>query len=176
MLYHFAVDSLPAELKNPFMSRYQVAACCAAVPVAMIVKGLYSRPGAFLPINQPGPFFCFFPVEAEGGLNVKACSREEVSGEDFHGHPVCDHFLYKPRPALYQAPVPEIFMELYFPRPMKVRRGEGLHEGIGFRDNVVGQLVVHNVPGGAGSPGGKFIIPGAAGSFKVVVSKPCNPF
>jgi len=60
------------------------------------------------------------------------------------------------------------------PCGLMIAAAQGVYKHIDFRHDIIGHFLVQQIPGGAGGPGGVFVVPIPFATFKIIISKPGN--
>src|SRR5450756_988341 len=173
-LFQLAMNPFPADPEDGFIVRDDVPRCRAGITVPMIVEPLHGGSGTGASVDLCVALFEFLLRPAAAGLYVEACARQQVSRQDLVWHVVHHDFAVEPCASLRQGPGPELLLEWNGARSLADRAAKSLEERICLRYDIVGDLVILDIPRGAGGPARVFVVPRAGDAPEEVVSQPLD--
>jgi len=156
------------------MAGYDVTARGAAVAVSMVMEPDYRGSGPVFSSGKSVKLLLFLFGKTHGGNDVEPAAGDQVARQYLLWQVFCHDLSDKPGPPLHQRPRPELVRQTDRPCSLPVGTAHGLHQHVGFRDDVKCHLVKLNIPGRASGPGCGFVIPGPPGSFEIVIPQPCD--
>ena len=111
-------------------------------------------------------------VQAGRGLNIEACTGDQIARQDLLGQMVDQNLFIEPGFSFRNGPFPKLRMQVYGAGDLFERAAKGWKKGIGFRYDIEVKFFVLEIPVGSGRPGGCLIVPMAVDAGKIIIAQP----